>query len=106
MSAITDYIDGGSWINHFDESERVHLLGFFYNLFKWLDRDKADALRLISNEFIWSREGNIVGRFLITVPEPIPSFQEMLNRILECDDVIKKHLYPDSADKLSFTFKA
>lgn len=105
MSAITAYIDGGSWVSHFDESEKGHALSFLYNLLKWLDRDNADELRLTSNKFVWSREGNVIGSFPITTPEPTPSFQEVLIKILERDVEIQKHLYLVSTHELTFVFK-
>lgn len=106
MSALSTYIDQGSWLNHFDEKEKGHVLSFLYNMLKWLERDKADELRLMPKEFVWSKQGEIVGRFPITTPEPTPSFHEMLLRILAHDREVQKHLQVASDDKLTFSFKA
>lgn len=105
MDELKKHIDGGDWLKFFTDDEIGHVLTFFYNMFKWLERDEADTLEFRSTEFVWSKNQQIVGRFPITVPEPVPTFREVLLQILDRDTVIQKYFYVAQVDPGIFTLR-
>ncbi|MBN8620644.1 MAG: hypothetical protein J0L63_17150 [Anaerolineae bacterium] len=104
MDELTPYVNSALWLSLFSEQERGHVLNFWYNLLAWMQRDAADELRLMPDEFVWSKNGEVVGRFSITVPEPKPTFIEQLLMILDRDITVQKYLHPIKDDKGRFSF--
>ncbi|MBI1277688.1 MAG: hypothetical protein GC179_06135 [Anaerolineaceae bacterium] len=103
MTNLDQYYRSGKWLSLFHEAEQGEVLNFWYSMFKWLERDNADELLLLPNEFIWNKNGNVVGRFPIRVTEPNPSFHNQLLLILNRDAIIQEHLIPtDDENRFKF----
>src|SRR6185436_12470450 len=68
MGNLFSYLDETKWNNLFEVSEGSHIIPHTYNVIKAAVRNRADKLILTSTEFIWSRQGTILGRFPTTYP--------------------------------------
>lgn len=91
MSELETHVISGAWDRFFDETEIDHVLTFLYNVIKWIIRDKADLLEINSHEFIWSKNGQVMSIFPITISNPTPSFIEKFSQILNKDAIVKKY---------------
>lgn len=106
MSELTNYVNSGEWSGLFDENIRGDALGMLYNLFKWIERDNADELKLLPNGFVWSKENHIVGEFMFRVHQPHPSFYDLLRMILQLDATIQRYLEPVANSRSLYKFSA
>lgn len=94
MNDLTAYIDRGEWIVLYDENEQGHVLNFVYSLLKWLERDSADEVQFTVEGIIWYRDKVEVGRFPFSrnMPQPIPSFSQMFQLVIERDATIRQYV--------------
>jgi hypothetical protein len=93
MDTLISYIENHKWNHLFRNDEGSHIISHTYNVIKGAFRDGADRLILTSNEFIWTKELENLGRFPVTYPVPPKySFRKALIEILERDEFVKKHL--------------
>ncbi len=86
-------------LNHFDHSTLFHAdefnnaIRFLYTAIAAAIHDRADVLVVKSNGFEWYKDGALIDKFLGgDAPMPEPSYNANLHKILERDEVLKKHL--------------
>ena len=75
----------------FKPSELNEILLMGYNLLRWALREGGDTLRITAHDATWIREGCPVGQFPQS-PRQTMSFRAAMERILERDDIVRKHL--------------
>ena len=105
VNKLIAHIKGGACFDFFEEQEIGHVLTFTYNLITWIERDGADRLELGSTAFVWSKDGQVMGIFPITVPEPTPSFLGVLFQVFERDTVVQAYLHPTYEGAGVFSFQ-
>ena len=105
MGELKEHLERRPMRLPFKPRELNEILLLAYNLLDWTIRDRCDTLRITSHDATWIREGLPVGQ-LPQFSKQTMSFRAAMERILEHDEIVRKHLtrVAETPDEVIYRF--
>src|SRR5215210_1141030 len=105
MGELKEHLERRPMRLPFKPRELNEILLLAYNLLDWAIRDRCDTLRITPHDATRIKEGLPVGQFLQS-PRQTMSFRAAMERILERDDIVRKHLrrVAETPDEVIYRF--